>query len=137
MIPKHAIIYARYSPRPTKKAADGTDVACESCSMQIELCRSYCQAMQWLIVGQYRDDEASGATVDREGWQQAFAHAIREKATLVIYSMSRMIRNTEEGCAIERQLRKAGCGIASLRDHVDTSNAAGDWVLRVMTTVLE
>lgn len=135
---KLAIIYARYSPRPKRPTATGRELAFDSCDMQTDLCKAYCKAMMLHPVGVYSDREKSGGdTLNRPGWHEAFAHAKRDKATIVVYSLSRIIRNTELACAIERELRTAGGALASLHEHIDTSTPIGRYIFRLLVSTDE
>ena len=127
---KRAVIYARFSPR---RRAD----ECQSCEGQIEICRTYCNFHKLQIVGTYQDDNLSGATDDRPGLKSAIKKAAEQKAVLVVYSLSRLARNTRDTLEITEQLDKAGAGLASTKENFDTTGYMGRFILRLLAAMAE
>lgn len=62
----------------------------------------------------------------------AVDRACREKAVLVVYSLSRFARNTREGLELIETLTRAGADLVSLSERIDTTTAAG----KMMVTML-
>lgn len=121
----NAVLYARFSPRPNAEL-------CESVDFQLERCRAYCQAMSFTVLSEYSDRELSGGRADnRPGLQDALNAACRHKAVLIVYSLSRLARNTQDAIAISQRLDKCGADMASLSEKIDTTSAGG----RLMFTI--
>lgn len=128
---KTATLYARFSPRPNGEQS-------ESIELQFEKCSAYCLAHGYQIVGQYEDRELSGARADnRPGLQAAIEHCCRHKATLVVYSLSRLARNTQDALAIADRLQKCGANLALLDINMDTTTPTGRCVFTILAAVAE
>ena len=126
-----AIIYSRFSPR--RNAAE-----CESIETQLERCRDYCRAAGYAVAGEHQDRELSGGRMDnRPGLQAALADACKKKAVLVVYSLSRLARNTRDAIEIADRLDKCGADLASLHERIDTATAMGRFVFKLMAAIAE
>ncbi len=126
-----AVVYARFSPR--RHAAE-----CESIETQLERCRQYCAAHGYTILSEHADREMSGGRADnRVGLQAAIADVCEHKAALVVYSLSRLARNTRDAIAISEQLDKCGADLASLHERIDTTSAMGRFVFTLMAAIAE
>ena len=126
-----AVIYARFSPRT--KADE-----CESCERQIEICRKYCKFYGLKVIGEYADKNKSGGTVKyRSGLQKAIEQTCRNKANLVVFSMSRLARNLGDLIEISNRLQKAGAGLCSTKEKIDTSTAQGDLFFKMIGLIDE
>ena len=84
------------------------------------------------------DAGISGATADkRPGLQAALDAACRKRATLVVYSLSRLARSTMDALLIAERLEKAGADLVSLSEKIDTTTAAGKMVFRMLAVLAE
>lgn len=128
---KSCVIYARFSPR--KNAND-----CDSIDTQIDFCTNYCIFHKLEILSIHRDDGISGATYDkRPGVQDAIEAACKHKAILLVYSLSRLARNTKETIEIADRLRSAKANIASVTEKIDTSTAMGAAFFQIIAVLAE
>jgi site-specific DNA recombinase len=128
---KKAVIYTRFSPRPNAKD-------CESCENQLDFCRKYSEAKGWQIVGNDRDEGYSGGRADnRPGLQRALLLAMRHKAALVVYSLSRLARSLPDTLTIIAKLHKYGADIASVREPIDTTSAMGEAIFQILAVIAE
>lgn len=126
-----AVIYTRFSPR---KNAD----ECESCQTQFGYCRKYCDLQQLEIIAERKDEAISGASAaNRPGLQEALDLACKYKAVLVVYSLSRLARNTKEAIEISERLDKAGADLVSLHEKIDTTTAMGRFVFKLLAAIAE
>ena len=115
----NAIIYARFSPRPT--AQD-----CASIETQNDRCRAQCAAKDWPVIAEFADRELSGGRADnRPGLQDALNAACEHKAVIVVYSLSRLARNTQDAIAIVDRLSQCEADLFSLHETIDTTTASG------------
>lgn len=89
------------------------------------------------LVAVFADEGVSGATSERAGLTQALATAKRERAALVVYSLSRLSRSTLDTLRIAGDLERAGCDLVSLQEQLDTSTPAGRVVFRVLAALSE
>jgi len=86
----------------------------------------------------YRDDGISGATADnRPGLQAALKHAAKTKSILIVYSLSRLARNTKETIEIGEKLRKARANLCSVTEKIDTSTAMGAAFFQIIAVLAE
>lgn len=90
------------------------------------------------LLGIEEDAGLSGATADkRPGLQSALDEACRRKATLVVYSLSRLARSTMDALLIAERLEKFGADLVSLSEKIDTTTAAGKMVFRMLAVLAE
>lgn len=84
------------------------------------------------------DEGISGhRTANRPGLQAALVDACREKAALVVLSLSRLARNTKEALELSERLDKCGADLVSLTEKIDTTSAAGKMVFRLLSVLAE
>jgi DNA invertase Pin-like site-specific DNA recombinase len=94
-----AIIYCRYSPQ---RGAD----SCHSNETQAELCRNYCEARGYQVVGDpFADSAISGSDEDRPGLWGAI-DALKKGYVLVSYRGDRIARNVYLHEYIYREVKK-------------------------------
>lgn len=130
-MPQHAIIYTRFSPRP-----NGAE--CDSIALQLERCRAYCEAFGHVVVAEYEDREASGASmIKRDGFKKAIAHACKVKGLLVCLKLDRMVRNVIDALNVLDQLKDHGAGLCFVMDGIDTSGPLGRAFFTVMAAFAE
>jgi len=121
-----AIGYTRVSTGG--QAADGVSLEAQEAKIA-----AWCALNDAELVITYCDAGVSGSTVAaRPEFQAAFDRACAERAVLVVYSLSRLARNTEEGLSLIRRLTKSGAELVSLTEKIDTTSAAG----KMMVTML-
>ena len=86
----------------------------------------------------YTDAGISGKRTDnRAGLSEAIDAACREKAALVVYSLSRLSRSTKDTLALSERLEKAGADLVSMTERIDTTTAAGKMVFRMLAVLAE
>ena len=99
---------------------------------------AWCDLNDHELLAVEEDAGISGATADkRPGLQAALDEACRRKATLVVYSLSRLARSTMDALVIAERLEKAGADLVSLSEKIDTTTAAGKMVFRMLAVLAE
>lgn len=129
---KLAVIYARFSPRPSQKA-----YVCESIEHQVSRCEAYCLAMDYEVIDAFDDPEVSGAKARRPGLDAALDLCCRRKATLVVYNLKRLIRSSKHAIEIMERLRRAGAGLAIVTTSIDTNTVNGRLVFKILADIDE
>jgi site-specific DNA recombinase len=86
----------------------------------------------------HRDAGLSGSKAhNRPGLQAALDEVCRRKGVLVVYSLSRLARSTQDAILIAARLEKAGADLVSLTESIDTTSAAGKMVFRMLAVLAE
>lgn len=100
---KRAVIYARYSSHNQRE---------ESIEIQVQHSRAYCEEHGLVVVGEYCDYAQSGRSADRAEFQRMMADARRGLFDhVVIWKVTRIMRNRDEMSLARLMLRKAGVDI--------------------------
>jgi site-specific DNA recombinase len=128
---KKAVLYVRVSTH--RQAEEGI-----SKDAQLARARAWSEGMGYRIAGEYQDNGISGKRADnRPGLQKALDVACKQKAALVVYSLSRLARSTKDALSIAERLDKAGADLVSLSENIDTTSAAGKMVFRMLAVLSE
>src|SRR5438067_13834535 len=95
--------------------------------------RAWCEGNGYALSHVHVDAGLSGSRADnRPALRAALNEACRTKATLVVYSLSRLARSTKDAIAISDCLAKSGADLVSLSERVDTTSAAGKMIFRML-----
>ncbi len=90
------------------------------------------------LVTVYVDEGISGGKMtNRPALQNAIDHACRQKAALIVYSLSRLARSTKDALSISERLRRSHADLVSLSERIDTTTAAGKMIFRMMAVLAE
>ncbi len=127
-----AIIYARFSPRPKEQSE-----ATETIESQTKRCRAFAQFLQYEIEATYHDKDQSGKDMQRDGLQKALMHVKRlgQHGVLIVYSLSRLSRLTQDRITIADALTRRGAQLASVTEMFDTSTAHGRMIYNIMAAI--
>lgn len=111
----------------------------EGVSLEAQAARitAWAQGNGYELAGIHVDAGISGSKSDRPGLQAAIAQACKERAALVVYSLSRLARSTKDTLTISEKLEKAGADLVSLTEKIDTTSAAGKMVFRMLAVLAE
>ena len=91
------------------------------------------------VIEVYVDEGISGhkGRAERPGLDAALTTACEHGAALVVYSLSRLARNTKETIEIGECLAECGADLVSLSENIDTTTAAGKMVFRMLAVLAE
>ena len=126
-----AILYARFSPRPSPEE-------CSSVEKQLERCEAYCRGHGYDVVAQFHDKDLSGGRADnRPGLQRAIATACKQKAILCVYSLSRLARCTRDAIDLAERLNAAGADLAVIQENVNTRSPMGRFIFTLFSALAQ
>ncbi len=128
---KRAIGYVRVSTEG--QAMDGVSMEAQKARIQ-----AWADASGYELAAVYVDEGLSGKRADnRPGLQDALSHVCRSGGALVVYSLSRLARSTQDAIGIADRLRKARADLVSLTEKIDTTSATGKMVFRLLAVLAE
>lgn len=83
-------------------------------------------------------DTASGATMDRPGWQRLESDLrMRQVSRVVVWRLDRLGRTAAGLCALFAELEQLGVGLVSVRDGLDLATPAGRLMAHVLASVAQ
>lgn len=110
-----AVIYARFSSHNQRS---------ESIEIQVENCTTYCAENGLQLVGIYSDEAKTGRNSDRVQFQQMLEDAKRGAFDyVVIYKVTRIMRNRDEMALARIMLRKCGVEILYAGEDISSGSA--------------
>lgn len=81
-------------------------------------------------------EKASGKDDDRVELSKALEY-LREGDALVVYKLDRLARSTKKLIDISEELERKGVELISIRDNIDTTNAVGKAMFRMLAVIAE
>ena len=127
---KTAIAYLRVST--TEQATEGVSLDAQKAKIE-----AWCLLNDYTLAGVFVDAGISGkATANRPDLHAALAACSRGGA-LVVYSLSRLARSTQDTLAIADKLQKKSVDLVSLSEKIDTTSASGKMVFRMLAVLSE
>lgn len=126
-----AVGYVRVSTEV--QAVDGVSLEAQKAKIS-----GWAEANGFTLLSTHVDAGISGfKTANRPGLQLAIAEACRGRSALVVYSLSRLARSTQDALSISDKLSKAGADLVSLSERIDTTTASGKMVFRMLAVLAE
>ena len=99
---------------------------------------AWCTVNDCMLAHIFTDEGISGYKVkNRPALQQALDAVCACGGVLVVYSLSRLARNTRETLELGERLSKASADLVSLSEKIDTTSAAGKMIFRMMAVMAE
>lgn len=127
---KTAYSYTRVST--TGQALDGV-----SLEVQQSLIAAWCERGGYPLKESFTDAGISGKETDnRPGLQSAIAKCGKGDV-LVVYSLSRLARNTLATLQISKELEKKGAALVSLAENLDATTPTGAFTFTMMAAVAQ
>jgi DNA invertase Pin-like site-specific DNA recombinase len=128
---KRAIGYIRVSTE--EQAESGLGLA-----TQRQRIEAWCVANGYELVNVFEEPGVSGkSTKKRKRLKAALDAACEHGAALIVYSLSRLARSTQDAIEIADRLGKAGADLVSLSESLDTTSAAGRMIFKVLAVLAE
>lgn len=115
MVKNRAAIYARFSSHNQRS---------ESIEIQVENSRAYCEREGLQVVQEYCDYAQTGRNIDRAEFQRMMSDARRGLFDyVVIYKVTRIMRNRDEMSLARIMLRKAGVEILYAGEDISSGSS--------------
>lgn len=125
-----AVGYVRVSTQG--QADDGVSLDAQRAKLA-----AYCELNDSELLDVFADEGISGTDRNRPGLAAAINLAKRNRAALVVYSLSRLTRSTRHALELADELERAGCDLVSLSERIDTTTPAGRMVFRMLAALAE
>jgi len=122
-------IYTRVSTEDQAKEGFSLDA-------QLDKLRSYCNARDWSIAGEYIDDGYSGRNVKRPAYSRMLEDMDKWDILLVI-KMDRIHRNSKNFMLMMEDLKKHEKEFVSMTESLDTSTAMGRFVMDIIQRIAQ
>jgi site-specific DNA recombinase len=122
---KRAVIYCRVSTRNQGESGLSLD-------LQMNRCRSYCEAQGWQIVKEY-SDVASAKDLLRPEMQKLLLSANKNEFDVVVsLKLDRISRVPRDFYGLFDDLGEIGVGLAVVEDNIDTTTAVGRMLVGIL-----
>jgi site-specific DNA recombinase len=126
-----AVAYVRVSTEG--QASEGVSLEAQEARI-----RAWATAQDLELASVHVDAGISGSkATNRPALQAALSQVCRMKGVLVVYSLSRLARSTQDALSIAERLDRAGADLVSLTESIDTTSAAGKMVFRMLAVLAE
>ena len=126
-------IYTRVS---TKMQVDGY-----SLEAQENRCRAMAEAKGYAVIRVYHDDGKSGKTTEgRDDFNRMLSDIENHKdgvSLVFVFKLSRFGRNTRDVLNSFQILKDNGCELVCVEDSIDTTNAMGEVILKILAAIAE
>lgn len=126
-----AALYARVSTED--QASNGV-----SLEVQEEKLREYCASKSWQAARAYRDDGASGKTLDRPALKELLRAAkAREFEAVCVHKLDRLTRSMRDLGRLLGVFERHGIALVSLTESIDATSASGRLMINVLGSVAQ
>lgn len=124
-----AAIYTRVSTEDQAKVGFSLDA-------QLDKLKTYCNARDWEVSGEYIDDGYSGRNTKRPAYTKMMEEMDTWDLVLVL-KMDRIHRNSKNFMLMMEFLNKNNKEFVSMSESFDTSNAMGRFVMNILQLVAQ
>ena len=125
----HAVLYARFSPRPD---AD----KCQGIAVQLDLCRRYCTQRGYDVRDAFADPNRLGSDVKRPGLWRAVG-SLGRGDVLVVYRWDRLARGMYLSEVIRHEVHKIGARLEAVSGAVEGDGPEVELVRQVLQAIDE
>src|SRR5690554_3814878 len=109
-----------------------------SIERQLEACRAEAERRGWTVIGEYVDDGVSGATdlEARPGMSRLLAQ-LSDADAILTWKLDRLARSFLSFADLTRDCERAGVGITSVTEPLDTTTPMGRAMVRIIAIFAE
>lgn len=126
-----AIGYTRVSTEG--QAIEGISLSAQKAKIEV-----WAELNDATLLAVFEDAGLSGRTMHgREGLQKAINSACMNQCALIVFSLSRLARNTRSTLMLAETLEKANADLISISEKIDTTSASGRMLFRLMAVLSE
>ena len=93
---------------------------------------AWCKANDYDLANVYMDAGISGKSMDKRTGLADALKAVKKDMVLVVYSLSRLARSTQDTLSIADGINKASADLVSLTERIDTTGAMGKMMFTLM-----
>jgi site-specific DNA recombinase len=122
---KKAIGYIRVSTE--HQAIEGVSLEAQKAKIV-----AWCHANGYELANVFMDAGISGKSMDKRTGLADALKAVKKDMVLVVYSLSRLARSTQDTLSIANGINKAGADLVSLTERIDTTGAMGKMMFTLM-----
>ena len=110
-----------------------------SLEMQQARAAAWCTAngSGYNLAAVYVETMSGAKASNRPELQKALTHVCKLKGTLLVFSLSRLARNTKDCLEIVARLERSGAALCSLTERIDTNSALGKMVFVLLSGINE
>lgn len=128
---KLTTLNSEYNPN-TRSAVIYSRISCNSDSLenlsltaQTEKSRAYANLNDLNVVGEFTEVFSAKSADNRPELQKALKLAKKNKAVLIVYSLSRFARSTTDALLLSDELNNSGCDLVLLMEKIETNTSSG------------
>jgi site-specific DNA recombinase len=122
---KKAVGYIRVSTE--QQAVEGVSLEAQKAKIV-----AWCNANNYDLVNVFMDAGISGTSMGKRTGLTDALKAVKKDMVLVVYSLSRLARSTQDTLSIANDINKAGADLVSLTERIDTTGAMGKMMFTLM-----
>ena len=93
---------------------------------------AWCKANDYDLANVFMDAGISGKSMDKRTGLADALKAVKKDMVLVVYSLSRLARSTQDTLSIADGINKASADLVSLTERIDTTGAMGKMMFTLM-----
>jgi site-specific DNA recombinase len=110
-----------------------------SLDMQAHKIRQYCELHDLELSEIVSDEGISGKTINGRPGIQKVLESVKKKAVdaVIIYSLSRLARNTIECLQVSETFKKKGVTLHSITEKLDTGSATGEFFFTLLASLAQ
>jgi site-specific DNA recombinase len=126
------VVYTRVSHHNQSEAEGGKSLA-----MQLEKAKSWAELHDATVVAVFTDEAVSAKSINgRKEFQKALETVYSDKAdALLVYSLSRGFRSTQDCLSVCEELNKRGKALVSITESIQSDNAMGKFFLTLLASL--